>query len=256
MRRAFVGFGIFLAVVLIVVLAYALYSYGRQGEGDSTISISNQSPIDYSLLSNRLMNSPYCFWKSDREIFPAERLAAFRALSTIEKRLTTGWEVLQICIDPANPNLYLVAATTEVDFSEIPSSVKEMTKKLFSSMYIEPTQSGDLYRLYQIYLFADDYSIINVNSKVLTYRNGDLILVGDRIIWYQGLAGCSLESGNFAKDGGFIVSCGGGDNGCFDEERVRFTLYDDMKQRLGRCSKNCDLLAGEPRTITCTAPTD
>ena len=135
----------------------------------------------------------------------------------------------------------------------MPKQTQQRTLDLFREYDETLTVPGNDYRLYQYFVVAYHPTIIKHGDSTREFiLTNKLYPLGGEIYWLDALAGCNIQPGYDFSRGYTILACGGGDNGCYKNERVKIDLFSSEMENLGMCQKNCDLVGSEPSNLACS----
>lgn len=249
-RRKFVLTFIAILVIGAVTIAVLRIVTLRQvpETANTRIDLLNSSEL---FKKQRLSTLPGCFGP-EYEVDLDENSVIVRALMSAKEKIPAGWELNGVCWDQSQETAVIISTSKVAgEKPNVPDETFSRTESLYPKLFTPPYTENGYYRLYRYYVYATYPTIISGKGGKLSLRANELSSVGKEIVWYEGLAGCRVEPGSYFRSSTFTVACGGGDNGCYEEERVQFTIFNDSTKNLGVCNKNCDLIGEQPSELTC-----
>jgi hypothetical protein len=201
----------------------------------------------YSLLRYKTASSCFNFIQQHSYLDPS-LVMGIQDTTTLQS-LAADWQWGYICESSDNSGIFVIALNKHIESDQSKSEVINNTLKIYpSAKELIALDAG--YSDYQFYYLVSNKSEISFDSTNRVFESGDLVPITE-LAWSEALASCNIEPGNFIADQGVIISCGSGDNGCVNAERVKWNLLTGEHTYISNCSNNCDLLEDEPYVFDC-----
>lgn len=166
------------------------------------------------------------------------------------KALAVDWQYGNICSSVDRSILVINVSRPINENAKTELDTITRTKVLYPRLSKDIIPSSEDTEYYQVYLYANYPTDLTYGNAKRTLEVNKVYPIVD-LAWSAALAGCQLEPGNYVADKGFIIACGGGDNGCASMERVKWNIITEKSTYLGDCTNNCDLATNESFKLTC-----
>lgn len=184
-------------------------------------------------------------FKNPQAFFPIQDVSPL-------ERLMGAWDSGTLCQSEFNSNVYTVQVSRQADFAKAgDAGAFTRTHQLYPRLSADTyAANDDGFRFHQAFIFTPTKTELVRGEQKRLFAAGSLTPLAS-IIWGAALSHCTIEPGNFVADGGVVIACGGGDNGCGRFERVQWDLLSGKSTYLGDCRNNCDLAPDEPYRYSC-----
>lgn len=216
-----------------------------------SLVLTEQQNNEYSAYQSlqRFENDSLCFtFIQQRHFIDPSLNLNIQNVSALQA-LAVDWDWGHICESMDNSDIFVLAVNKSVAPGENKIELINDTLKIYPSAE-ELIALDNSYTDYQFYYYVDRNTNINFDSINHSLKSGELVPITE-LAWSEVLASCSIEPGNFIADQGVIISCGSGDNGCAQVERVKWNLLTGEHTYLSACSNNCDLANDESYVFEC-----
>jgi hypothetical protein len=241
-------------LVIVTTLFFCKSYFSERKEKVNNVSTLIKEPEFSSELLVNFKNGSNCINSVYTNISLYEDPQLLSIFNQTKKNLESGWELYNICTDPSQEFSYIIVTTRNIRLSQADESTITYTETYFPafSKNVTPKNGDDgEYREYKFSSISFRDSQLLINNQNIKYTAGVIYPIGHEIIWPSVLAGCRVEPGLFFRNAKIVIACGGGDNGCYEEDRAEISIADSSIRRLGSCKKNCDLVEGQLSELTC-----
>lgn len=241
----------------VIVGQFFLRTNGNSTNTNDTPTInSGNSGSAFDSLDSRLLRESYskisgCLSVDDINKLQVPGGGITAGLREIESLKNGDQQVDVVCQNAAQPELFVAKLTRAVGAaSEAPKSVIDNTRNLFPELSGRQLALEGEFARVEFAMVAAQTVKLSLGKASTSFQPNKLYSLME-FVWPSSLAGCGVENFN-PSDGSVTISCGSGDNGCYEVERVRYDLKTSKAVRVGVCTKNCDLRAGETSELVCS----
>lgn len=215
------------------------------GSKNENINISGEEKVQERRGHQTIESS--CFdMIQNHEFIDPNQVYYIQHIESLEP-LAVEWPWGYIC-ESTDKSGYVVFVNKPYQDDERSANAFERTNKVYREGKNEFNESYDSY--YHAYYFTDRLIEITYDGVTKQYQPGELNLITD-LAWVDGLASCWIQPGNFIVDGGVVIACGHGDNGCSEAGYVSWNILTGESKYFGLCTNNCDLAEDQAFTLEC-----